>query len=138
MDSKAKAVWAGGLKEGRGSITTSAGQMPYTFATRFEGTRGTNPEELIAAAHSGCYSMALSAELGKVGITPKQIETTATVSLNKDGEGFSVTKSALTTVVSAPGADRAKVESCAQGAKAGCPISKLLKAEITLDLKIEV
>ena len=140
MESKASAVWNGSLKEGNGKISTGSGTLnsiPYTFATRFEGAKGTNPEELIAAAHSGCFSMALSAELGKVGITPQSVESSAVVVLQKQDQGFAVTDSKLTTIVVAPGADKGKIEAAAAGAKEGCPISKLLKAKISLDLTIK-
>lgn len=140
MESTAIAQWSGGLKEGKGLITTGSGvlsALPYTFATRFEGAKGTNPEELVAAAHSGCFSMALAAELGKSQITPKSIETSAVVVLAKSDTGFSVTESRLTTKVTAPGADKGKIEAAAASAKENCPISKLLNARITLDLTIE-
>lgn len=139
MESKAKARWTGSLKEGNGTISTASGalnEVPYSFKTRFEGAKGTNPEELIGAAHSGCFSMALSAELGKSGITPESVETSAVVVLANDGGGFSVSESRLTTTVTAPGADKAKIEAAAAGAKENCPISKLLKAKISLDLTI--
>jgi lipoyl-dependent peroxiredoxin len=141
MKRKASAVWTGGLKDGKGSISTESGvlkQTQYSFGTRFENGPGTNPEELIAAAHAGCFSMAFSAELGKAGITPQSIETTATVTLEKSDAGFSVTASHLEVKAKVPGADRAKVTEIANGAKAGCPISRLLKANITLDATIEV
>ena len=139
MESKASAKWTGSLKEGKGTLTSASGifkDVPYTFATRFEGAKGTNPEELIAAAHSGCFSMALSAELGKSQITPDAIETTAIVSLAKESQGFAVSESRLVTTVTAKGADRAKIEIAAAGAKENCPISKLLKTKITLELTI--
>ncbi len=139
MESKANAKWVGNLKDGKGTISVGSGVLcdsPYTFATRFEGAKGTNPEELIAAAHSGCFSMALSAELGKSQITPESIETSAVVVLQAQGGGFDVTESRLTTVVSAKGADRAKIEAAAAGAKENCPISKLLKTKISLELTI--
>lgn len=139
MESKATAKWNGGLKDGKGSISSGSGILsdtPYTFATRFEGAKGTNPEELIAAAHAGCFSMALSAELGKAQITPQNIETSAVVLLAAQNGGFDVTESRLTTVVNAPGADRTKIEAAAAGAKENCPISKLLKAKISLNLTI--
>jgi osmotically inducible protein OsmC len=106
MESKATAKWNGGLKDGKGSISTGSGvlsNIPYTFATRFEGAKGTNPEELIAAAHSGCFTMAFSAEMGKAQITADSIETSAVVSLMKDGQGFSISESRLTTIVRAKG-----------------------------------
>ena len=139
MESKATAKRNGGLKDGKGSISSGSGILsdtPYTFATRFEGAKGTNPEELIAAAHAGCFSMALSAELGKAQITPQSIETSAVVLLAAQNGGFDVTESRLTTVVNAPGADKTKIEAAAAGAKENCPISKLLKTMISLNLTI--
>lgn len=141
MESKATAKWSGSLKEGNGIISTGSGVLnrsPYTFATRFEGVKGTNPEELIAAAHSACFSMALSAELGRVEIAPQTIDTAAVVVLTSQDGGFDVTESRLTTVVTAPGADKAKIEAAAAGAKENCPISKLLKAKISLELTVNV
>jgi osmotically inducible protein OsmC len=143
MDRKAVAQWEGSLRDGKGNLTTDSGVLsssPYSFATRFENAKGTNPEELVAAAHSGCFSMAVSAELTGMGITPKRIKTQATVTIDKDkdGPGFSVTKSHLDVVIEAPGADKAKVQKAAEGAKANCPISKLLKAEITMQARYEV
>ena len=139
MQRKASAVWQGGLKDGKGSITTDSKVLsatPYSFSTRFEGTPGTNPEELIAAAHAGCYSMALSNILGEAGIRPERIDTTATVSLEKQEGGFAITKVHLDVTVRAPGADRAKVDEATAKAKAGCPVSKVLRAEITMDAKL--
>ena len=136
MKSKASAVWQGGLKDGKGTISADSGvlnNVPYSFSTRFEGAKGTNPEELIAAAHAGCFAMALSAQLGEANITAKSIESTATVTLEKTDGGFAVTSSHLTVVVHAPGANRAAVEKAADNAKGGCPISKLLNAKISLD-----
>jgi lipoyl-dependent peroxiredoxin len=141
MKRKASAVWTGGLKDGKGTISTESGvlkQTQYSFSTRFENGPGTNPEELVAAAHAGCFSMAFSAELGKAGITPQSIESSATVTLEKSEGGFSVTSSHLEVIAKVPGADRGKVMEIANAAKAGCPISKLLKANITMDAKIEV
>jgi lipoyl-dependent peroxiredoxin len=141
MKRKASAVWTGGLKDGKGTISSESGvlkQTQYSFATRFENGPGTNPEELVAAAHAGCFSMAFSAELGKAGITPQSIESSATVTLEKSDAGFSVTSSHLEVKAKVPGADRAKVMEIANAAKAGCPISKLLKANITMNATIEV
>jgi len=141
MKRKASAVWTGGLKDGKGTISTESGvlkQTQYSFGTRFENGPGTNPEELIAAAHAGCFSMAFSAELGKAGITPQSIESSATVTLEKSDAGFTVTSSHLEVKAKVPGADQAKVTEIANAAKAGCPISRLLKATITMDAKIEV
>lgn len=132
----AHAVWNGGLKDGKGVISTQSkglNETQYSFHTRFEDGVGVNPEELIAAAHASCFSMALSAQLGERGITPEAIDTTAAVTM----ENLAITKSALTTKVVAAGADRAKIEEAANAAKAGCPISKVLNAEITLDLTVE-
>ena len=139
MESKANANWTGGLKDGSGIISTGSSvlsNVPYTFATRFEGLHGTNPEELIAAAHAGCFSMALSAELGKAQITSASIETKAVVILGPVGQGFAVTDSKLTTTVTAAGEDKGKVEAAASAAKENCPISKLLNANISLDLTV--
>ena len=139
MKSTASAVWNGSLKEGNGKISTTSGVLdssPYGFGSRFEGAKGTNPEELIAAAHAGCFSMALAAELGKSSITPTAIYTSATVVLEKNDAGFGVTESNLVTTISAAGADEEKIRTAAAGAKENCPISKLLNAKISLDLKI--
>lgn len=137
MTRTAQAVWNGGLKDGSGSLTTQSKVLDdtaYSFHTRFEDGAGTNPEELIAAAHAGCFSMAFSAQLGERGITPDSIQTTAAVTMLN----LAITKSALTTTVVATGADRDKVQEAADAAKAGCPISRVLNAEITLDLTIQV
>ncbi len=141
MQSNASAIWKGGLKDGNGTFSVASGVLtdtPFTFASRFEGAKGTNPEELIGAAHSSCFSMALSGALGEKKITPESIQTKATVILDKDSSGFAVTESRLVTVVNAPGADKAAVEAAAAGAKENCPISKLLKARISLDLTVNV
>ena len=133
-------MWRGDLKGGKGSISTESGVLKdtqYSFSTRFENGAGTNPEELIAAAHAGCFSMAFSAELGKAGITPESIQTTATVTLEKTDAGFTVTQSHLDVAAKIPGADKAKALEIANAAKAGCPISRLLKANITMDAKVE-
>ena len=142
MASKASAVWTGSLKEGKGVISTETGVLSnanYSFATRFEGAdSGTTPEELIAAAHASCYSMALGATLGGEGFTPEKIETHAAVTLAKVEGGFAVTKIALTTTASIPGVSEEAFQKAAAGAKAGCPISKLFanNTEITLDAKL--
>jgi osmotically inducible protein OsmC len=136
---KASAVWNGSLKEGKGRISTDSkvlSNAQYSFSTRFEEGIGTNPEELIAAAHAGCFSMALSAQLGNAGITPESIETTAAVTLEKVEAGFTVTKVHLDVTAKIPGANAAAFEKAAQDAKAGCPISRLLKAEITMTAKL--
>ena len=140
MKRKASAVWRGGLKDGNGTISSESGVLKdtqYSFSTRFENGVGTNPEELIAAAHAGCFSMAFSAELGKAGITPESIQTTATITLEKTDAGFSVTQSHLDVTAKIPGADKTKALEIANAAKAGCPISRLLKADITMDAKLE-
>ena len=142
MASKASAVWTGSLKEGKGVISTATGVLSnanYSFATRFEGAdSGTTPEELIAAAHASCYSMALGATLGGEGFTPEKIETHAAVTLAKVEGGFAVTKIALTTTASVPGVSEEAFQKAAAGAKAGCPISKLFanNTEIVLDAKL--
>jgi osmotically inducible protein OsmC len=138
MKRKASAIWRGGLKDGKGTISTDSGVLKdtqYSFSTRFENGVGTNPEELIAAAHAGCFAMAFSAELGKAGLTPESISASATVTLDKTNEGFTVTESHLDVTAKVPGADNKKVQDIANAAKAGCPISRLLKANVTMDLK---
>jgi osmotically inducible protein OsmC len=140
MKRKASAVWKGGLKDGKGTISTDSGVLAnaqYSFSTRFEEGRGTNPEELIAAAHAGCFSMALSAQLGNAGITAESINTTAAVSLEKKEEGFTITAVHLDVTVKAPGADHQAFETAANNAKTGCPVSKVLKAQITMDARLE-
>jgi osmotically inducible protein OsmC len=140
MVRKGSAEWTGGLKDGRGTVSTESGVLrdsQYSFGTRFESGPGTNPEELIAAAHASCFSMALSAQLGGAGITPESIRTTAAVTLEKVGEGFSVTASHLETTARIPGADAAAFQKAAEAAKAGCPISKLLNAKITMNAVLE-
>jgi osmotically inducible protein OsmC len=132
----ASAHWSGDLKEGKGTISTETGVLrdaPYGFKSRFENGPGTNPEELIAAAHAGCYSMALSLELGNAGLTADSIDTSAVVTLDKDGDGFSITAVHLVCKAKVPGADTAAFEKIAQATKLGCPVSKVLKATITLD-----
>ena len=139
MKRKASAVWQGGLKDGKGTISAESGTLtntPYSFAKRFENEKGTNPEELVAAAHAACFSMALSLFLGEAGMTAQSIETQATVSLDKMDTGFAVTSSHLQTTVKIPNADKAKFEKAVETAKSGCPISKLLNAKITMDAKL--
>ena len=140
MKTNGSAVWRGGLKDGRGAISTRSGALtdyPYGFAARFEGKPGTNPEELIGAAHAGCFTMALSLILGEAGLTAERMETRADVTLEKVADGFAITAIHLTLKAKVPGADRAQFEELAGKAKAGCPVSKLLKAEITLDATLE-
>lgn len=141
MERSASAEWQGGLQGGKGVISTASGVLKdtqYSFATRFENGAGTNPEELIAAAHAGCFSMALSAQLGEAKLTPDSVKTTAKVTLSKVEGGFAITKIHLVTEAKVPGADEAAFAKAAEGAKAGCPISKLFahNAEITLDAKL--
>ena len=140
MDSKASAVWKGDLRGGNGTISAASGVLsdaPYTFATRFEGRAGTNPEELVAAAHAGCFSMALSHGLAQAGLTPDHVSTTATVSLDQVEGGFAVTKIHLEVSAKVPGADQAGFDKAANDAKAGCPISKLMNAEISMNAVLE-
>jgi osmotically inducible protein OsmC len=139
MKRNASAVWRGGLKDGKGTVSTESGVLagvPYNFSKRFENERGTNPEELIAAAHAACFSMALSLFLGEAGMTAESIETTATVTLDQVGGGFAVTSSHLQTTVKIPNADKAAFQKAVETAKSGCPISKLLNATITMDAKL--
>jgi osmotically inducible protein OsmC len=140
MKRKASAQWQGDLKGGKGTISSDSGVLSdtrYSFTTRFENEKGTNPEELIAAAHAGCFSMALSAELGKASLTPESIRTTATVSLDKLDTGWTVTESHLDVTAKVPGASQEAFLTAALAAETGCPISRLLKAKITLDAKLE-
>ena len=140
MKKKASAVWKGGLKDGIGSISTETGvlrEAPYGFKARFEGGKGTNPEELIGAAHAGCFSMALSMILGEAGLTAERIETSAEVTLDKVGDGFEITSSHLVLKANIPGADAAKFKELAEKAKTGCPVSKVLKCKISLDATLE-
>jgi len=139
MKRKASAVWRGGLKEGKGTISSESGvlkETQYSFSTRFENGIGTNPEELVAAAHAGCFSMALSAELGKANITPESIHTTSTITIDKTDAGWTITESHLDVAAKIPGVDPAKFTAAANAAKAGCPISRLLKANVTMDAKL--
>lgn len=140
MDRKASAVWQGGLKDGKGTISSASGVLsntPYSFHTRFESNPGTNPEELIAAAHAGCFSMALSAQLGEAGLKAERIDTTATARLQKLDSGWAVTDIHLDVKAKVPGADRKAFDTAANNAKAGCPISKLLNAKITMNATLE-
>ena len=135
MKKTASAVWQGDLKSGKGTISTESGALkdnPYGFNTRFEGAPGTNPEELIGAAHAGCFSMALSLMLGQAGFTAERIATRAEVTLDKDGEGFSITAIALTLEAQIPGINEEQFQQIANQAKEGCPVSKVLNAQISL------
>ena len=140
MIKKAWAVWQGGIKDGSGTISTETGvlkEAPYGFKARFENGKGTNPEELIGAAHAGCFSMALSLMLGEAGLTAERIETHADVSLEKLADGFAITSSHLTVSARIPGADDATFQRIANQAKSGCPVSKLLNTKITMAAKLE-
>ncbi len=140
MKRKASAVWKGGLKDGKGTISTDSGVLSdtqYSFSTRFEQGVGTNPEELIAAAHAGCFAMALSAQLGDAGLTAERIRTTASVTLDKTEAGFTITAVHLDVTAKIPGADQQAFETAANNAKTGCPVSKVLNAQITMDAKLE-
>lgn len=140
MIKKASAIWKGGIKDGGGTISTETGVLkraPYGFKARFEDGKGTNPEELIGAAHAGCFSMALSKMLGDAGLTAEKIETHAAITLEKVGEAFEITASHLEVTAKVPGADQAKFEELANKAKIGCPVSKLLRATITMNAKLE-
>jgi lipoyl-dependent peroxiredoxin len=140
MKRSASAVWKGGLKDGSGTISSDSGVLSdtqYSFSTRFEQGKGTNPEELIAAAHAGCFSMALSNELGQAGLTPASISTTAAVTLEKTDAGFAITTVHLDVRAKVPGSDRQAFEAAANRAKSGCPVSKVLNAQITMDARLE-
>jgi lipoyl-dependent peroxiredoxin len=140
MQRKGSAVWQGDLKTGKGTVSTDSGVLshtPYSFTTRFENGKGTNPEELIAAAHAGCFTMALSAQLGNAGLTPEKLETTATVTFDKLEAGWTVTNIVLHVKGKVPKADLAAWDKATQAAKTGCPISRLLNTTITMDAKLE-
>jgi lipoyl-dependent peroxiredoxin len=140
MKRNGSAVWRGGLKDGKGTVSTDSGVLSntqYSFSTRFEDGKGTNPEELIAAAHAGCFSMALSAQLGNAGMTAEQIQTTASVSLDKTDGGFAITAVHLDVRAKIPGADKQAFETAANNAKSGCPVSKVLNATITMDARLD-
>ena len=140
MKRKASAEWNGGLKDGKGKISTDSGVLrdtQYSFSTRFENGVGTNPEELIAAAHAGCFSMALSGQLGNANLKADSIRTTATVTMEKTDAGFTVTAVHLDVVARVPGASADAFQTAAANAKTGCPISRLLKAEITMSARLE-
>jgi lipoyl-dependent peroxiredoxin len=140
MKRTASAVWTGGLKDGKGSISTQSGVLAdtqYSFGTRFENGIGTNPEELIAAAHAGCFTMALSAQLGEAGLVAESLKTSAAVTLEKVADGFSITAVHLDLSAKIPGASQQAFETAANQAKAGCPVSKLLNATITLSARLE-
>jgi len=140
MIRKANAVWRGTGRDGIGGLTTASGVLsstPYSYKTRFESEPGTNPEELIAAAHAGCFTMALAFALQQAGLTADELRTEAAVSLDQDGAGFRISRSALTLRAKIPGIDDAKFQELAKGAEQNCPVSKLMKAEVTLDAALE-
>ena len=140
MKRSATAMWNGDLKSGKGTLSTESGVLSnsqYSFATRFENARGTNPEELIAAAHAGCFSMALSMQLAEAGLVAQSITTKATVTIEKTDAGFTITQSHLDLTARIPGASQQAFEAATESAKNGCPVSKLLNARITLDRKLE-
>jgi lipoyl-dependent peroxiredoxin len=140
MKRKGSAVWKGGLKDGKGVVSTDSGVLSntqYSFSTRFEDGKGTNPEELIAAAHAGCFSMALSGQLGNAGMTAESITTTATLSLDKTDAGFTITAVHLDVKAKIPGADKSAFDTAANNAKAGCPVSRVLNATITMTAALE-
>ena len=140
MKRKASAEWHGGLKDGKGTLSTDSGVLsrtPYSFSTRFENGPGTNPEELIAAAHAGCFTMPLSAQLGGAGLSAESLKTTATLTMEKLEAGWAITKVHLDLTAKIPGADKAKFDAAAAAAKAGCPVSRVLNAEITLEARLE-
>ena len=140
MQRKASAVWKGGLKEGKGSISAPGGVLdntPYSFTSRFENGPGTNPEELIAAAHAGCFSMALSGQLGSANLTPESLNTNVTLTMEKLDSGWTITASHIDVVGKVPGADAATFQKFAEAAEKGCPVSKVLNAKITMNAKLE-
>jgi lipoyl-dependent peroxiredoxin len=140
MQRKASAVWKGGLKDGKGTLSAPGGVLnntQYSFSTRFENAPGTNPEELIAAAHAGCFSMALSAQLGGANLTPESISTSVTLSLDKLDSGWTITASHIDVVGKVPGADAATFQKYAEAAEKGCPVSKVLNAKITMNAKLQ-
>ncbi len=140
MERKASARWNGGLKDGKGTVSSASGVLsntPYSFSTRFENQPGTNPEELIAAAHAGCFSMALSAQLGNANMKPEQIDTNATLTMEKTDAGFTITAIHLDVKARVPGASQADFDKAAQNAKAGCPVSRVLNAKITMNASLQ-
>lgn len=139
MDRKAIAVWLGGIKDGKGTLSTQSttlNETQYSFKSRFESGTGTNPEELLAAAHAGCFTMALSAELEKVGLKADRLETTGTITVESSNGGFAITKSHLDLVATIPNADQGKFDAAVKAAETGCPVSKLFKTEISVNAKL--
>lgn len=140
MQRKASAVWQGDLKRGQGSLSTESGVLnkaQYSFSTRFEAGIGTNPEELLAAAHAGCFAMALSNQLGQAGLTPRRLDVTATITLEKVGEHHAITKSHLELLAHVPGAQQQAFDTAVGAAETGCPVSKLFRAEISVDARLD-
>ena len=140
MKRTANAHWRGDLKSGQGTLTTASGVLtstPYSFHTRFEEAKGTNPEELLAAAHAGCFTMALSSQLGQAGLTAESLETTCTISLEKQPDGFAIVSSHLELRAKVPGASQEAFDKAVKAAEIGCPVSKLYKATITVNAKLE-
>lgn len=140
MQSKASATWQGGLKDGKGTISTDSSvlnQTQYSFSTRFENGKGTNPEELLAAAHAACFTMALSNELGTAGMIPTRLNATAIITLEKGPNGFAITKSHIDLIADIPEVNKAKFEAAVKAAETGCPVSKLFKAEISVSAKLK-
>jgi lipoyl-dependent peroxiredoxin len=140
MQRKATAVWRGDVKSGKGLLSTESTvlkEAQYSFSTRFENGIGTNPEELLAAAHAGCFAMAVSSQLGKTGLKPAKLEAIATITFEKVGEHFAITKSHLDLAAQVPGASQAKFDAAVKAAEIGCPVSKLFKAEISVDARLE-
>src|SRR5258705_2695059 len=141
MERKATAVWRGDMRSGRGSLSTESTALheaQYSFGTRFENGAGTNPEELLAAAHAGCFAMAVSSQLGKIGLRPERLEATATITFEKVGEHFAITKSHLNLFAQVPGASQAKFDAAVNAAQTGCPVSRPFQAEISVDARLEV
>ena len=140
MQRKAAAIWQGGLKDGKGTISTESGvlkQTPYSFSARFENGKGTNPEELLSAAHAGCFAMALSNELANAGMVPNKLEASATITLDKASDGFAITKSHIDLIADIPNANKSKFDAAVKAAETGCPVSKLFKAEVTVSAKLK-
>lgn len=141
MERKATAVWRGDVRSGRGSLSTESSSLheaQYSFGTRFENGVGTNPEELLAAAHAGCFAMAVSSQLGKIGLRPERLEATATITFQKVGEHFAITKSHLDLLAQVSGASQARFDAAVNAAQTGCPVSRLFKAEISVTARLEV
>jgi lipoyl-dependent peroxiredoxin len=141
MERKATAVWRGDVKSGKGLLSTESRALKeaqYSFSTRFESGIGTNPEELLAAAHAGCFAMAVSSQLGKAGLKPEKLEAIATISFEKVGEHFAITKSHLDLLAQVPGASQAKFDAAVNAAQTGCPVSRLFRADISVDARLEV